>query len=463
MTAAPRRVGMELEFPVVDLATGRGMDRGTAERLWHSFAAHDSSWSVTKEPVTGATVGVRRKNGGYEEQVNTDTGVCTVEVSLAPQETVHAALRAARTVLGGVQQVLTPLGHTLLGAGIQPRTWFDPARKSRKDWYLLLARRWHLHHWFVPVASHQVSVDVSPTEAVRVVNLLSGLAGVFAAFTASSPVARGTLQPWKETRNRVWYERARRVPEAEAAYTSNTMPSAPYPDIGAYLEHFWDSRVYFLTDLKSGGCEVLGGLTFREFLLSDAPVPARDITGRRLLVAPDRGMLDRIHQYGWPAAKLHYGFDARTGVEDVRSALAAGRIGDFFLDHAVRCYVENRSCGVAPQGEEGAAAALTVGLVERLDDAERLLCGVPWAAWGELWTRASTHGLSAERPGLLGVMRELLRIAESGLRARGAGEEGLLAPLFARLEEQRTPADLMIDAFRAGGVRRLLDEFGHRY
>ena len=25
-------------------------------------------------------------------------------------------------------------------------------------------------------------------------------------------------------------------------------------------------------------------------------------------VTPDRGMLDRIHQYGWRAAKLHYAF-----------------------------------------------------------------------------------------------------------------------------------------------------------
>ena len=35
-------------------------------------------------------------------------------------------------------------------------------------------------------------------------------------------------------------------------------------------------------------------------------VPGRG--DRAVRVTPDRGMLDRIHQYGWPAAKLHYAF-----------------------------------------------------------------------------------------------------------------------------------------------------------
>ncbi|WP_263247152.1 glutamate-cysteine ligase family protein [Saccharopolyspora rosea] len=460
VSATMRRVGLELEFPVVQRSTARGLDRAAAQRLWHRFAALDPTWTVVEEVATGAVTGVRRDAGDFEEHVNSDTGVCTVEVSLAPRETVGAAVSDANAVLRRLGRVLGEMGYVLLCAGIQPRTWSDPARKTQKDWYLLLPRRWHFHHWFVPVASHQASVDVSPVEAARVVNALSGFAGVFTALTASSPVARGRVQPWKEMRNWIWHERCARVPDREGRYTSNGIPPAPYPDIGAYVEHFWDSRLYFLTDLKTRGFEVLGDRSFRDFLLSPRPVPARQVDGTRVRVEPDRSMLDRIHQYGWPAAKLHYRFDDATDLDGVRDALVRRRMAEYFEEHAVHCYVENRSSGVAPQGEEGVGAALTVGLVERLDDAEAVLKSMSWDQWRGLWTQASEHGLAVGDSRWLDIAGDLLELARAGLRGRGAGEEAFLDPLFARLARRETPADRMIAAFRSGGVSRLLDDFG---
>ncbi|PRX97663.1 glutamate-cysteine ligase family protein [Allonocardiopsis opalescens] len=460
MAAPLRRVGLELEFPVVEVATGRGMGRSAAERLWHSFAARDPSWQLEAEVLRGAVTGVCRTESGFLEVVNTDTGVCTVEVALAPQETIGAAVDAAVGVLRGLQEPLAAMGYTMLSTGIQPRTWFDPARKSPKDWYLLLPRRWRLHHWLVPIASHQASVDVSPGEAARAVNVLSGFAGIFVALTAGSPVARGALQPWKEMRNWVWQERCARVPVREALYTSNGMPARPYPHIGSYIEHFWDSHLYFLTKFKSGGYEVVGDRSFKDFILSPRPVRARRIDGTLVEIAPERDMLDRIHQYGWPAAKLHYRFDSATDLDGVRAALTEGRMADYFERHAVGCYVENRTCGVAPHGEEGVTAALTMGLVERLDDAEALLARFPWEYWCELWATAGEHGLGAADPRLLGTAREMLELAQDGLRGRGAGEEVHLLPLLDRLERRETPADRMIAAFGAGGVRRLVREFG---
>ncbi|MFG3248799.1 glutamate-cysteine ligase family protein [Streptomyces sp. NPDC048187] len=446
----------------MEKATGRGMGQCAADRLWHMFMCRQSAWSLVKEKITGAVTGLRRTSGTCNDYLSTDTGVCTIEVSLAPRANITSALTAAYDILNPLQHLLDQMGHTLLHTGIQPRTWRDPARKTRKDWYLLLARRWHLHHWLVPVASHQVSVDVSPREAARAVNVLSGLAGVFTALTASSPIAQGTIQPWKEMRNWIWHERSRRVPAYEAVYTSNSLPPEPYPNAGAYLEHFWGSPMYFLTDLKSGGCEVLGRKTFKELLLSRQPVTARDITGRRLQVSADRGMLDRIHQYGWPAAKLHYTFDQSTRLDDVRTALSRRMIGEYFQEHAAGCYVENRTPGVAPAGEEGATAALTLGLVTRLEEAEALLMESTWPAWQEMWHRASEHGLDAEDSQSRALIRRLLDVAAEGLRTRGVGEEAFLAPLFIRLEQRRTPADVMIDAFRAGGMPQLLHEFARR-
>lgn len=455
-----RQVGFELEFPAVRTATGRGMGRAAAETLWLSLADYDSSWSPVREVVTGAITGVRRKSADFVEHVDTDTGVCTVEVSLAPQETIGLAVNAANVVIRDIQRLLEQMGYTLLCAGTQPRTWFDPTRKTPRDWYLLLSRRISFHHWFVPIASHQVSIDVTADEAVRVVNVLCGFAGIFAGLTASSPIARGGVQPWKETRNWIWHERCKRIKSAEAAYTSNGIPVAPFPDTGAYIEYCWNSRIFFLTDLKSNGYEVGEGKSFKDFVLSRDPVTTRRWDRKLVKLSPNREMLDRIHQYGWLGAKLHYMFDAHTDLESVRMALKQGQIGAYFEEHAVNCYVENRTCGVAPEGEEGVAAALTLGVVEQLDDAETLLRELKWNEWRRLWISASERGMGLNDAKALDMMRELVDLARTGLRARGLGEEQFLEPVLARLERRETPADDMIRVFRVGGIRRLIEDFG---
>jgi hypothetical protein len=217
--------------------------------------------------------------------------------------------------------------------------------------------------------------------------------------------------------------------------------------------------MFFLTDLKSKGCEIVEGRSFREFILRREPALARQWDGELVKIQPNRDMLDRIHQYGWLAAKLHYMFDTSTDIEDIRVALTQGTIGEYFEEHAVNCYIENRSCGVAPQREEGVTAALTLGVVEQLDDAQSLLHEFEWSEWRRMWVTASEHGLSLNESKTLDIMREVVDLAKIGLRARGAGEEKFLEPALTRLEQRKTPADDMIKAFNVGGMQQLIKEF----
>ncbi len=459
--AAPlRKVGLELEFPVVSRSTGRGIHRAAAQEIWATMARRDASWSLVHESISSATNGVRRSRGDFTEHVDSDTGVCTMEIALAPRATVRDAVADAHAVMNDLQSLLFERGYTMLSAGIQPITWFDPRRKTQRDWYVLLARRLDLHHWMIPVASQQISVDVSPSEATRVVNMLCALAGVFTALTASSPVARGTVQPWKETRNWIWHTRATRVPARQARYSSNGLPAHAFRDLGDYIDYSWNSTLYLLTDLKSRGYELVDNPTFRDFVLSGdthQPMPARRWDGQRVLLSATRGMLDKIHQYGWLAAKLHYRFDEQTSLADVRQALSTGDIGPYCEHHLVGTYVENRSCGVAPFGEEGAAPALTLGLIEMLDEVEHLVQQRPWEEWRRLWLQASEHGLHLGDRDMLDTIRRLLGLAQVGLEGRGAGEETLLEPLVHRVESRCVPADDMIRAYTRGGVETLLD------
>jgi gamma-glutamylcysteine synthetase len=125
--AQRRKVGLELEFPVVRRATGRGLDRSSVQALWEAFAERDTSWSFARESIVPVVTGLRRQLGDFSEHVDTDASVCTVEIALAPQETVDQAAESARSVMSDLRSLLWENGYTLLSAGIQPITsWCHP-------------------------------------------------------------------------------------------------------------------------------------------------------------------------------------------------------------------------------------------------------------------------------------------------------------------------------------------------
>ena len=68
----------------------------------------------------------------------------------------------------------------------------------------------------------------------------------------------------------------------------------------------------------------------------------------------------------------------------------------------------------------------------------------------------AVEGLSAPEP-IPGLIRHLLETCSDALHRRGRGEEQWLKPLYARLEQQRSPASDARDAMARGGVSALLD------
>jgi hypothetical protein len=95
-------------------ATGRGLDRSSAQALWEAFAERDASWPFARESIVPVVTGLHRRLGDFNEHVDTDVGVCTVEIALAPQETVDQAVESARSVMSDLQSPPWANGYTLL-------------------------------------------------------------------------------------------------------------------------------------------------------------------------------------------------------------------------------------------------------------------------------------------------------------------------------------------------------------
>jgi gamma-glutamylcysteine synthetase len=121
--------------------------------------------------------------------------------------------------------------------------------------------------------------------------------------------------------------------------------------------------------------------------------------------------------------------------------------------------LEIRPACQQPHGEPLVVAALALGWVEAQAEVRTFLKDVlpdPWTTLRRYRRAAIAHGLRAREP-VTRLVEGVLRLAESGLRRRGRGEESFLRPLWERLERRTTPGDRAREVTRLGGVAALID------
>jgi len=455
-----RRIGLELEYPVVT-RNAVAINVHQARDIWSGLAEAMPAWQVIRQRYSDAVIGLRNTADGYHEHISNDTGVCTIEIALKPELTLDRALGRAYPAIEKVADVAASLGYSLLCLGTQPRTGADPTRKSQKDAYLSFPMRMPYHHWSVPAASHQFSLDVTAAEAIPVFNAFSALSGLIIGLTASSPIARGEQQAWCEYRTWIYDERSRRLRPADRPYYCNGLPPRAFADWGEYLQWFWASATYFVEDEEQRLLAVRGRRSFSDFLLAEEPVRCTGWDGAMSRVMPDVSHVNKIHNYGWLACRLRYTLTAATQTTAVRTALANGRIGHLVETSLERCYIEFRASGVAEAGLEGSVGALLLGLAERYQEADLLRRERSWDYWTDLRIQASRKGLAALDRGSSNfeLAQRMIDIARAGLGARGHGEEKYLDPLAVRLESGADYASAIRREFERGRYQAIVDKF----
>jgi len=177
--------------------------------------------------------------------------------------------------------------------------------------------------------------------------------------------------------------------------------------------------------------KILNKNTFEDFLLNESPTIGEALNGEKRLIKPRQEDIDTLLPFCYFNARL-------------------------VPKHGT---VESRMCCQQPPTETLTSAALTLGIIENLEAAEDLARKFPIETWREIRKKASQYTFNAHinEFSILPSIQNLLDIANEGLKKRNLQEEVFLQPLYERLEQRKSPADVAIEIFNTGGMKALLE------
>jgi glutamate--cysteine ligase len=248
--------------------------------------------------------------------------------------------------------------------------------------------------------------EADMVEKLRVSLALQPLA---TALFASSPLREGKPSGFKSLRGHVW---------SDTDGDRTGIPACVFEDgfgFERFAEYVLDVPMYFVARPSGAGLRLhdVAGASFREFM---------------------QGKLDAL-----PGEVATMG--------DV-----ADHVTTVFTEVRLKRFLEMRGSDAGSAAMILAKPAFWVGLL--YDDAAQKAA----RALTRDWTMAQMHALRAEAPAraleasiagrsLRDVARDALAISESGLRARGLGEEAYLAPLHEIVHSGITQADRLLQMF----------------
>nr|WP_314072401.1 glutamate--cysteine ligase [uncultured Roseococcus sp.] len=333
------------------------------------------------------------------------------ELSGGPVEDLHATRLETASHLRDVHEVAGPLGLGFAGIGFNPvarredMPWMPKSRYSIMRRYMPLKGNLGLD-MMLRTATVQVNLDFGDeadmVEKLRVSLALQPLA---TALFASSPLREGKPSGYKSLRGHVW---------SDTDPDRTGIPGLVFEEgfgFERFAEYALDVPMYFVA--RDGKLHDVAGQSFRTFMKK--------------------------------------GLDGLEGIEATMGDVA-DHVTTVFTEVRLKKFLEMRGSDSGSEAMLLAEPALWVGLI--YDDAAQKAA----RALTKGWSVAEMHALRAEAPKLAldatvagrklrDVARDVLAIAESGLKARGLGEEAYLAPLQEIVASGMTQADRILQLY----------------
>lgn len=431
----PRRRSLErvAEYPLV-LPNGWPVP---VHRLWPVLQKADPSLEVESEGETLLAL----RGPGFSFRAAVGWGM--VQVVTGPCADLHALRQAHEAAMARLLAAADTLNVAVLGYGVQPMTPGHPGLLTRRAlWQAPLDALGAPWLNLTLTASDQLRVAVRRGELLERLNLGNMVAPAVIALCGHSPIY--TMVDSYRCAGRDRLMRAIH-PEHERF----GFPSRPYASLADRITRVGQMPRLITLDAQSGqfvGTDPENPQSFLDFVDASPEVQqsAADLVGAYLL-----------HEgQTWPSARA----DAVAGVLSLGAACQQP-----WPDHMAACAL---NLGVIEAGmalhdfyftavDPPRAPRVRPG-VRQPPDPDR----VAWDAWPvfvPFYGQAVDKGLLAREP-FTGLLEATLRHAEDALRARGLGEEGYLAPLWARLAARENPAQQLRRVFHREGVAGLLRE-----
>jgi len=359
-----------------------------------------------------------------------------LELSGAPLETIHQTCDEVNEHLAEVRGIADEIGAGFIGLGAAPEWTHEQMPMMPKGRYALMTRYMgrvgtHGLQMMYRTCTVQVNLDfASEADMVQKLRVAIALQPVATALFANSPFFEGKPNGYLSWRSRIWRDLD--------ADRTGMLPFVFEDGFGfeRYAEYALDVPMYFV--YRNGTYIDALGQSFRDFLRGRLPA----LPGEKPTLSD------------W-----------------------ADHLTTIFPEARIKQYIEMRGADGGPWRRLCALPALWVGLLydrSALDAAWDLCRGWTAAEREQLRIDASKLGLKAAIRGrsMRDLAREVLGIAEAGLKARGrAGAGGLLPDethflnaLREIVESGRTPAEELLEKYHGewgGDLSRIYDEYSY--
>lgn len=438
-----RWIGLENEYLMVS-SDGKPIQPKVLHKIWQTLI--DMGWTAECDDIMHNIIAVNRPRHDLDtikthnfDVITTDFGYPTLEIDLAPAQSIPEGEKHLRELLELITSLLATYNVCLLGYGVQPLV--VPSRDylgSKSRYELLFDTRvdeneQNQNEYTCDIncisASCQTQVEVSCEEAIGVLNALNATSGLRIALLANSSVWQNRLSNYKAIRHLFW----------DWCWPSRSQQFGLPPrfqNIEHYLDYLFD---FGAIQVKREGkfYRINHNKAFRNFFFNDDGEIgiALDGSRKRLFASVDEDI------------KIQSGFSWF----DCRLQPSYGTIED------------RVSCQQPPQAPFS-AAALTMGLVENAGELISLSEELSLDQWRNIRLRACHYGLAFSYPGvdLHNVLERMLHIAQKGLKTREFAEEKYLVPLYERLIQRKSPADEAEQLFLKGGIKALIEHYDMR-
>ncbi|SFO89894.1 glutamate--cysteine ligase [Tranquillimonas alkanivorans] len=359
-----------------------------------------------------------------------------LELSGAPLENIHQTCDEVNAHLAEVKSVADKLGVGFIGLGAAPHWTHEQMPRMPKGRYKLMTEYMgrvgtHGTQMMYRTCTVQVNLDFgSEADMVKKLRVALALQPVATALFANSPFFEGKLNGHKSWRSRIWRDLD--------ADRTGMLPFVFEEGMGfeRWVDYALDVPMYFV--YRDGRYIDATGQSFRDFMKGELPA----LPGETPTLSD------------W-----------------------ADHLTTIFPEARIKKFIEMRGADGGPWRRLCALPALWVGLTyddTALDAAWDLAKNWDAETREGLRVQASLHALQAESHGvkMLDLAREVLAIAEAGLKARGRTGAGGMLPdethflnaLRDSAETGRVPADDLIERYEGdwnGDVTRVFGEYSY--
>lgn len=458
-----RRIGIEVEYPMVHSDTLTGLSQDKVRKMWVNL--EKDGWNVSCDPVNNLATGVFRQNAAADgclnprQSISTDTGPL-LEIAPTPEFTLVDLKQQFSKLRGLILPQVKSIGGMLLGLGIHPYTGdskeeYYQLRTPRSAYDYAIKNRGWPHEKLLNIAAIQEVIDVPAEESFRAFRILVRLSGLMIFIFRNAPDLHHDgkslcVRPQK------WLDSV----SSPIAHFKNDIQKVNIPPLEilnwqGYFDLLWNTNPMFLLGSKQHGLfHVPTHPTFWEFLTE---IPAQgwggiDMFGNKINVTPD---IDHVNGTDWTYfgfCRPRWQFKQEVQLEELVEAFRCKEIDLFFEKHTKKIIIENRCNATGFPEEEFCSLAFVLGILENLDAAERFVLQYDYDFWRSIFSSAQTDPLSQAEVGnckVLPLAKKLLSIASDGLSARGLGEEYFLAPVTTIIDSGVSRSELVLKMFNS--------------